>query len=121
MNFLERLAADPLGSDSNYRLVAKREWCSFRGQTLLRTVRGMIYYERALKILALLELAKGSHWTSAQEKVAKAISQRKFSYVLSCQKYGAFLSARARRDRGELIDKANLPDLVRIERKKFNP
>jgi hypothetical protein len=35
------------------------------------------------------------------------------------QKYGAFKNARARRDRGELIDKANLPDLVRIERKKL--
>jgi callose synthase len=86
MNFLERLAADPLGSDPNYRLVQKREWCSFRGQTLLRTVRGMMYYERAVKILSLLELAKGSHWTSAQEKVAKAIAQRKFQYVLSCKK-----------------------------------
>ena len=46
MNFLERLAADPLGADPNYRLVQKREWCSFRGQTLLRTVRGMSEFTR---------------------------------------------------------------------------
>jgi len=119
MNFLERLAADPMGADPSYRLVQKREWCSFRGQTLLRTVRGMLYYERAIKILSLLELARGSHWSPAQERVAKAIAQRKFQYVLSCQKYGAFKNARARRDRGELIDKSNLPDSVRLERKKL--
>ena len=119
MNFLERLAADPLGADPNYRLVQKREWCSYRGQTLLRTVRGMMYFERAIKISALLELARGSHWTAAQAQVAKQISQRKFTYVLSCQKFGSFKAARARRDRGELIDKANLPDAVRLERTRL--
>lgn len=46
MSFLERIASDPRGADSDYRLVQKREWCSFRGQTLLRTVRGMMYYEK---------------------------------------------------------------------------
>ena len=118
-NFLERLACDPFGGDASYRLLQKREWCSFRGQTLLRTVRGMLYYEKAVKILSLLEMAKGGHWTPAQERMAKHISQRKFQYVLSCQKYGAFKQARERRERGELLDRPNLPDSVRIERKKL--
>jgi callose synthase len=118
-NWLERLCNEPQGSDPSYRLLQKREWCSFRGQTLLRTVRGMLNCERAVKILALLELAKGGHWTAQQEVVAKCIAQRKFNYILSCQRFGAFRLARERRDRGELLDKANLPDAVRAERKKL--
>ena len=37
-----------------------------------------MYYEKALKISALLELARGSHWTASQAQVAKQIAQRKF-------------------------------------------
>lgn len=34
-----------------------RLWASYRGQTLTRTVRGMMYYYRALKMLAFLDSA----------------------------------------------------------------
>ncbi|KAL2643326.1 hypothetical protein R1flu_010913 [Riccia fluitans] len=34
-----------------------RLWASFRGQTLVRTVRGMMYYQRALQKLAFLDAA----------------------------------------------------------------
>jgi len=133
-NFVERMAEqteqrtrarvlhglpDDESADDAWRTIQKREWCSFRGQTLLRTVRGMLYYERAIKILAILELAQGPHWTPEQERLARKISQRKFQYVLSCQKFGAFRLARDRRDRGELVDKRNLPDQVRMERRKL--
>ncbi|KAL3696578.1 hypothetical protein R1sor_010654 [Riccia sorocarpa] len=34
-----------------------RLWASYRGQTLVRTVRGMMYYQRALQKLAFLDVA----------------------------------------------------------------
>ena len=35
-----------------------RNWASFRGQTLSRTVRGMMYYREALKLQAFLDMAE---------------------------------------------------------------
>lgn len=49
MNFLERMKKRELTeeqlweSDDAYEI---RLWASYRGQTLARTVRGMMYYER---------------------------------------------------------------------------
>ena len=121
LNFQERMEVDPRGHDPLYRLQQRREWCSYRGQTLLRTVRGMMFYEKALKVLALLEMAPYANGagTPQQLAAAKAISRRKYQYVLSCQRYGQFLVARERRDKGELVDRKQLPDAVRKARKKM--
>ena len=121
LNLLERMEVDPRGHDPAYRMQQKREWCSYRGQTLLRTVRGMMYYEKALKVLGLLEVAPYDNGmgTPAQVAQAHAVARRKYQYVLSCQRYGQFLVARERRDKGELVDRKQLPDTVRKERKKM--
>lgn len=55
-NFLERMNKIPLKEselwdDDAFEL---RMWASYRGQTLARTVRGMMYYERSVSIQELL-------------------------------------------------------------------
>ncbi|KAK6144005.1 hypothetical protein DH2020_020825 [Rehmannia glutinosa] len=105
-NFLERvkcLNEDELrGSDELEEQL--RLWASYRGQTLTRTVRGMMYYRKALELQAFLDMAKDddlmegykaielnedqikgerSLWTQCQ-----AVSDMKFTYVVSCQLYG---------------------------------
>ncbi|KAL8099491.1 hypothetical protein AgCh_031937 [Apium graveolens] len=81
-----------------------RLWASYRGQTLTKTVRGMMYYRKALELQAFLDMAKDedlmqgykavelsedhvkgerSLWTQCQ-----AVADMKFTYVVSCQKYG---------------------------------
>ncbi|CAI5488703.1 unnamed protein product, partial [Closterium sp. Naga37s-1] len=58
-NFLQRVGMGE--KELEVRLRAKddikelRMWASYRGQTLARTVRGMMYYHRALRLLAYME------------------------------------------------------------------
>ncbi|KAJ4711705.1 Callose synthase [Melia azedarach] len=107
MNFLERV-----NCTGEEELRAKEEleealrlWASYRGQTLTRTVRGMMYYRKALELQAFLDMAKdeelmkgykaaemnseeqpkseGSLWAQCQ-----AVTDMKFTYVVSCQQYG---------------------------------
>ncbi|XP_020093591.1 callose synthase 3-like isoform X1 [Ananas comosus] len=106
-NFLERVGCkseDELrGSDELEEEL--RLWASYRGQTLTRTVRGMMYYRKALELQAFLDMAKDedlmegykaaelmseehsklerSLWTQCQ-----AVADMKFTYVVSCQQYG---------------------------------
>ncbi|KAF0917198.1 hypothetical protein E2562_017105 [Oryza meyeriana var. granulata] len=99
-NFLQRIDFIPKNEES---LETKMEdiclWASYRGQTLTRTVRGMMYYRRALEVqcvqdkadLAKLERrrtveASQEGWASAD--MARAIANIKFTYVVSCQVYG---------------------------------
>lgn len=59
-NFLQRMRREGMVNDSEIwttKLRDLRLWASFRGQTLSRTVRGMMYYYRALKMLAFLDSA----------------------------------------------------------------
>ncbi|KAI4333962.1 hypothetical protein L6164_018708 [Bauhinia variegata] len=59
-NFIERMRREGMTKDSeiwNEKLRDLRLWSSYRGQTLTRTVRGMMYYYRALKMLAFLDSA----------------------------------------------------------------
>ncbi|KAG0486461.1 hypothetical protein HPP92_008556 [Vanilla planifolia] len=97
-NFLERMNHNITDEDTRY-------WASFRGQTLSRTVRGMMYYRKALKLQAFLDLAnnqdimKGcpnietNHGkrNSQLSLAAKldALVDMKFTYVISCQMFGA--------------------------------
>ncbi|GMG98580.1 hypothetical protein Nepgr_000420 [Nepenthes gracilis] len=59
-NFMERMHREGMENDKEIwttRLRDLRLWASYRGQTLSRTVRGMMYYYRALKMLAFLDSA----------------------------------------------------------------
>ncbi|XP_048538408.1 putative callose synthase 8 isoform X3 [Triticum urartu] len=96
-NFLERLGTNVKSEDIRY-------WASFRGQTLSRTVRGMMYYRKALRLQAFLdrtndqELYKGPVGTEREQNKRNihqslsteldALADMKFSYVISCQKFG---------------------------------
>ncbi|KAL0435479.1 UNVERIFIED_CONTAM: Callose synthase 3 [Sesamum radiatum] len=59
-NFLERVDCsneeELRGSDELEEQL--RLWASYRGQTLTRTVRGMMYYRKALELQAFLDMAK---------------------------------------------------------------
>ncbi|XVF11615.1 hypothetical protein REPUB_Repub08aG0042500 [Reevesia pubescens] len=76
-----------------------RFWASYRGQTLARTVRGMMYYRRALMLQSYLERRSfgvdeysqtDSLTTEGFEfsREARAQADIKFTYVVSCQIYG---------------------------------
>ncbi|KAK8529604.1 hypothetical protein V6N12_060382 [Hibiscus sabdariffa] len=59
-NFMERMRREGMLKDNEIwttKMRDLRSWASYRGQTLSRTVRGMMYYYRALKMLAFLDSA----------------------------------------------------------------
>ncbi|OIV89498.1 hypothetical protein TanjilG_20432 [Lupinus angustifolius] len=59
-NFMERMWREGMAKDSDIwtdKVRDLRSWASYRGQTLARTVRGMMYYYKALKLLAFLDSA----------------------------------------------------------------
>ncbi|KAK4258423.1 hypothetical protein QN277_007877 [Acacia crassicarpa] len=104
-NFLQRVSSSEEELKGNDELEQElRLWASYRGQTLTRTVRGMMYYRKALELQAFLDMAKDedlmegykalgslddnsrgerSLWTQCQ-----AVADMKFTYVVSCQQYG---------------------------------
>ena len=80
-NFLERLGiSDQEKIWSKKNLIETRIWASMRAQTLSRTVCGMMYYEKALRLLANLERLDG--------EATDALMGEKFGYIVSCQVYG---------------------------------
>ncbi|GAA0151873.1 hypothetical protein LIER_10496 [Lithospermum erythrorhizon] len=106
-NFLERvdcsIEEDLMG---NTKLEEElRLWASYRGQTLTRTVRGMMYYRQALELQAFLDMAKQEELMkgykaaeiNTEEHIknerslwaqCQAVADMKFTYVVSCQQYG---------------------------------
>ncbi|KAF6151832.1 hypothetical protein GIB67_010406 [Kingdonia uniflora] len=133
-NFLSRIGRDENAADSELfdnpnDVLELRFWASYRGQTLARTVRGMMYYRKALMLQSYLERAttgvfllvvdsKGGYpdnslvysvkgfysltdieatvgGTSTMDTQgfelspeARAQSDLKFTYVVTCQIYG---------------------------------
>ncbi|MCO5597148.1 hypothetical protein L7F22_051223 [Adiantum nelumboides] len=93
-NFLKRLnvsekeLTDRLQRSGKYPelVLQTRLWASYRGQTLARTVRGMMYYRRALQLQAYMEASGDDKERNKAE--AEALADLKFTYVVSCQKYG---------------------------------
>ncbi|XVF79206.1 hypothetical protein PTKIN_Ptkin14bG0201900 [Pterospermum kingtungense] len=97
-NFLERMGYQNLNElidDGKEEEI--RNWASFRGQTLSRTVRGIMYYREALKLQALLEnnenkdiledaIERNNPKLSAE---LDALTDMKFTYVVSCQMFGS--------------------------------
>ncbi|RID61679.1 hypothetical protein BRARA_E00810 [Brassica rapa] len=101
-NFLERIGRSDSTGDADLQESATdalelRFWVSFRGQTLARTVRGMMYYRRALMLQSFLErrglgvddvsLTNMPRGFEASPE-ARAQADLKFTYVVSCQIYG---------------------------------
>ncbi|KAJ3690938.1 hypothetical protein LUZ61_020102 [Rhynchospora tenuis] len=104
-NFLERIgrldsSAEDI-AESPSHILELRFWASYRGQTLARTVRGMMYYRRALLLQSYLEkrsLGGVEEAYSVGDLVntqgfelnieARAQADLKFTYVVSCQIYG---------------------------------
>ncbi|KAM0882138.1 hypothetical protein ACQ4PT_032510 [Festuca glaucescens] len=104
-NFLERIgrgeSSEEDFKESSSDMLELRFWVSYRGQTLARTVRGMMYYRRALMLQSYLEkrhLGGIEDGYSAAEYIdtqgyqlspdARAQADLKFTYVVSCQIYG---------------------------------
>jgi len=80
-NFLERLGIKDDEKIWSKKFVEEtRIWASIRSQTLSRTVSGMMYYEKAIRLLANLE--------RNDEKFTNDILGEKFGYILACQVYG---------------------------------
>lgn len=80
-NFLERLGiTDEEKVWSKKYVEETRRWASIRAQTLSRTVNGMMYCEKALRLLANLE--------RLDEDTTNDLMGEKFGYIVSCQVYG---------------------------------
>ncbi|KAF2290622.1 hypothetical protein GH714_014737 [Hevea brasiliensis] len=109
-NFEERVDHDPTYS-AKEKTEFLRQWVSYRGQTLARTVRGMMYYKKALEVQCNLEFTgdNASHTMelSGQDQLnqkafldhAQALADLKFTYVVSCQVYGNQKKSPDARDR----------------------
>lgn len=83
-NFMERMRREGLQNDDEIwsdKEKAKdlRLWASYRGQTLSRTVRGMMYYYRALKMLAFLDSASEMDIRQGSQEIASLGSLRQDS------------------------------------------
>ncbi|KAK9991306.1 hypothetical protein SO802_026291 [Lithocarpus litseifolius] len=106
-NFMERLNCKRVSEiwENEENILQLRHWVSLRGQTLCRTVRGMMYYRRALKLQAFLDMAsegeilegyKAVTIPSEEDKKSQrslyaqleAVADMKFTYVATCQNYG---------------------------------
>ncbi|URE06585.1 hypothetical protein MUK42_21586 [Musa troglodytarum] len=105
-NFLSRIGRKEDTEDSELLdnptdILELRFWASYRGQTLARTVRGMMYYRKALMLQSYLERITSEDGTIAgTENVtdiaegfnlspeARAQADLKFTYVVTCQIYG---------------------------------
>ncbi|VFQ92373.1 unnamed protein product [Cuscuta campestris] len=106
-NFMERLGCKKESEiwENEENILQLRHWASLRGQTLCRTVRGMMYYRRALKLQAFLDMAsegeilggyKAVTVPSEEDKKSQrslhasleAVADMKFTYVATCQNYG---------------------------------
>lgn len=97
-NFLQRMRREGMEDDDEIWTKKSRElrlWASYRGQTLSRTVRGMMYYYRALKMLSYLDSAsemdirQGSgRGVSPFKGNEYGAATMKFTYVVACQMYG---------------------------------
>ncbi|XP_024041521.1 callose synthase 7 isoform X1 [Citrus clementina] len=116
MNFQKRINDPKLNYSDDDKKEATRHWVSYRGQTLSRTVRGMMYYKHALELQCFLESAGdyasfGGYQTmesSQGNERVQALGDMKFTYVVSCQLLGALKTSKDPRDRRRYNDILNL-------------
>lgn len=105
-NFLARIGRDE--NTPEHELLSNpidtlqlRFWASYRGQTLARTVRGMMYYRKALMLQTYLERSTSGDLEAAVSSdnvsdtqgfelspEARAHADLKFTYLVTCQIYG---------------------------------
>ncbi|KAH9770732.1 callose synthase 7 [Citrus sinensis] len=108
-NFQKRINDPKLNYSEDDKKEATRHWVSYRAQTLSRTVRGMMYYKQALELQCFLESAGDNAFFGSYQAMessqgderasAKALADMKFTYVVSCQLYGAQKKSDDLRDR----------------------
>jgi callose synthase len=80
-NFMERMGIDNEEKIWSDKFIDEtRRWASIRAQTLSRTVHGMMYCEKALRLIASLE--------RLDENSTNDLMGEKFGYIVSCQVYG---------------------------------
>jgi callose synthase len=80
-NFMERMGLkDDEKIWSKKYIDETRLWASLRAQTLTRTVNGMMYFEKALRLLANLE--------RLDDETTNDLMGEKFGYIVACQVYG---------------------------------
>ena len=80
-HFLERIGCtDDQKIWSAKHLQETRMWASMRAQTLFRTVEGMMFTERAIRLLSKIE--------GLSSNAIDVMAKLKFSYVVACQAYG---------------------------------
>uniref|UniRef100_A0A0D9V1R7 1,3-beta-glucan synthase n=1 Tax=Leersia perrieri TaxID=77586 RepID=A0A0D9V1R7_9ORYZ len=101
-NFLERIGVHPENEEALQGYMDDiRIWASYRGQTLARTVRGMMYYRRALELQCYEDMTNAQADLDGEESVrSKAIADIKFTYVVSCQLYGMHKASKDSREKG---------------------
>ncbi|GMJ04044.1 glucan synthase-like 7, callose synthase 7, Arabidopsis thaliana glucan synthase-like 7 [Hibiscus trionum] len=118
-NFMQRMHAvrneDEKKVDMNEEI---QKWASYRAQTLSRTVRGMMYYRQALELQYFLEFSGDSEVSEGFQAVkegsgyygeyAQAVANLKFTYVISCELYGAQKKSSDARDRSCYLNILNL-------------
>uniref|UniRef100_A0A6N2N329 1,3-beta-glucan synthase n=1 Tax=Salix viminalis TaxID=40686 RepID=A0A6N2N329_SALVM len=99
-NFLERTGCEDSDEIKDEKMRNDlRNWVSFRGQTLSRTVRGMMYYREALRVQAFLDMAdnedilEGYDGAENNNRILfaqlEALADLKFTYVISFQMFGS--------------------------------
>ncbi|XP_073010773.1 callose synthase 5-like [Typha latifolia] len=129
-NFMERINCKRESEvwENEENVLQLRHWASLRGQTLCRTVRGMMYYRRALKLQAFLDMASESEILEGYKAVTdsveeekksqrslsiqlEAIADMKFTYVATCQIYGNQKQSGDRRATDILNLMVNYPSL----------
>ncbi|KAL6621225.1 hypothetical protein ACP70R_033657 [Stipagrostis hirtigluma subsp. patula] len=100
-NFLERVGVDPDHEETlKARMDDIRLWASFRGQTLARTVRGMMYYRQALKLQCHEDMINEQADLGGEEAAwSNAIADAKFTYIVSCQLYGMHKASKDPREK----------------------
>uniref|UniRef100_M8C0S0 1,3-beta-glucan synthase n=1 Tax=Aegilops tauschii TaxID=37682 RepID=M8C0S0_AEGTA len=111
-NSTERPKLDPKDEFLKARMEDISLWASYRGQTLTRTVRGMMYYRRALEIQCI------------QDKngidMDLAIADIKFTYVVSCQVYGMQKVSKDAKEKARYLNILNLMMMYKIQRIHFS-
>ncbi|POM77187.1 Callose synthase [Phytophthora palmivora] len=92
-NLLERLQTKDMEEAVKKYPEEVQLWASYRGQTLARTVRGMMYNEDAIRFLHWLEICENEvmHQFGCPCNKCKRLDEMvalKFNYVCTCQIYG---------------------------------
>ncbi|KAF8408941.1 hypothetical protein HHK36_005011 [Tetracentron sinense] len=110
-NFQERMKDPDTENAAKELMELVRQWVSYRGQTLFRTVRGMMYYKQALELQCFLDMAEDHERFDGYRAIdlnyhdrtatafSRAVTDMKFTYVVSCQIYGAMKKANEGRNR----------------------